>query len=66
MSASPRAARTLSGVVPAASEASAASWMTGPSITGSEKGIPTSTASAPAATTASRVASQSGVIPAIR
>src|ERR1019366_6659450 len=40
--------------------------MTGPSIIGSEKGIPTSTASAPAATTAARVWPQSSVMPPIR
>ena len=39
---------------PVCSARSAASWITGPSIIGSEKGMPTSTASAPAATTAAR------------
>jgi hypothetical protein len=40
--------------------------MTGPSIIGSENGMPTSTASAPAATTAASDCSQSSVIPPIR
>ena len=43
----------------------AASWMTGPSIIGSEKGMPTSTASAPAATTACSTSTQSAVMPAM-
>ena len=39
---------TRAGVVPAASARSTACWITGPSITGSEYGRPTSTASTPA------------------
>ena len=39
----------LGAPCPACSARSAASWITGPSIIGSEKGMPTSTASAPAA-----------------
>src|SRR4249920_1075152 len=39
---------TLDGVAPSTSARRAASWITGPSMTGSEKGIPTSIASAPA------------------
>ncbi len=39
-------------VVPAASAASTASWMVGPSMTGSEYGRPTSTMSAPPSTRA--------------
>ena len=39
--------------------------MTGPSIMGSENGMPTSTASAPAAATAWSTSTQSSVIPAI-
>ena len=57
---------TSSGTVPRCSARSAASWITGPSIIGSENGIPTSTASAPAATTAARVWPQSSVMPPIR
>ena len=44
---------TAGGVIPAARARSFASWMTGPSITGSENGMPTSIASAPADTAAS-------------
>jgi hypothetical protein len=51
------------GVAPAASAASDASWMVGPSITGSENGMPTSIASAPAAAHASTVCSQPGSPP---
>src|SRR3990172_7050049 len=40
---------TLSGVAPASRASREASWITPPSITGSENGMPTSTASAPAA-----------------
>src|SRR3954452_964344 len=40
------------GVAPAASARSDASWIVGPSITGSENGMPISIASAPAAATA--------------
>ena len=43
-----RASRIPGGVAPAASARSEASWMTGPSMTGSENGMPTSMASAPA------------------
>src|SRR6266542_3325518 len=39
---------TLVGVAPSTSARREASWITGPSMTGSEKGIPTSIASAPA------------------
>src|SRR6266540_4167923 len=39
---------TLDGVAPSSSARREASWITGPSITGSENGIPTSIASAPA------------------
>ena len=39
---------TAGGVMPAARARSFASWMTGPSMTGSENGMPTSMASAPA------------------
>jgi hypothetical protein len=56
---------TPPGVVPAASDATEACWMTGPSIIGSEKGMPTSTASAPAAATASTTSIQFGTMPAI-
>ena len=51
------------GVVPRPRAVTEASWITGPSIIGSEKGIPTSTASAPAATTAWRTRTQSSLIP---
>src|SRR4029450_7991001 len=37
---------TLDGVAPSASARREASWITGPSMTGSEKGIPSSIASA--------------------
>ena len=50
-SASP--SRMAAGVVPASRARCDASWMTGPSMTGSENGMPTSTASAPAAAAAS-------------
>ena len=42
-----------------------ASWTTGPSIMGSEKGKPSSIASAPAAATARTTVGQSGEPPAI-
>ena len=48
------------GVAPSASARSDASWIVGPSITGSEKGMPTSMASAPAAAQASTARSQPG------
>ncbi len=57
---------TWSGTVPRPNAFSAASWITGPSIMGSEKGMPTSTASAPAATTAASDCSQSSVMPPMR
>ena len=44
----------------------AASWITGPSIIGSENGMPTSTASAPAATIAASDCVQSSVMPPMR
>jgi len=40
------------GVAPPSSDAWLACWMTGPSITGSENGMPISTASAPLAAAA--------------
>ncbi len=52
--------------MPASSDRTDASWITGPSIMGSENGIPTSTASAPDATTAWSDSVQSGVMPPIR
>ena len=58
--------RTWSGTVPRCSARSAASWITGPSIIGSEKGMPTSTASAPAAITAASDCVQSSVMPPMR
>src|SRR6185437_4577456 len=65
-----RAAATPSmtswGVVPRPRARTEASWITGPSIIGSENGMPTSTASAPAATTAWSTSTQSSVIPPIR
>ena len=56
---------TACGVVPRSRARTDASWMTGPSIIGSENGMPTSTASAPAATTAWTTSTQSSVIPPI-
>ena len=44
---------TWAGVVPEASERTSAAWIDLPSAIGSEKGIPTSTMSAPPLTTAS-------------
>ena len=58
--------RTSSGTVPRVSARRPASWITGPSIIGSEKGMPTSTASAPAAITAARDCVQSSLMPPIR
>ncbi len=53
------------GVVPARSARSLASWITGPSITGSENGMPTSMASAPAAASARTTSSQSSPRPPV-
>ena len=53
------ASRIDGGVAPFASASSDASWITGPSITGSENGMPTSMPSAPAAATASIVRTHS-------
>ena len=47
------------GVAPDPSASAEACWMTGPSMTGSEKGIPISMASAPAAAIARTTSSQS-------
>ncbi len=58
-------ARIDSGVVPRASARMEASWMVGPSMTGSENGMPTSTASAPAATTACNTSVHSGESPPV-
>ncbi len=58
-------ARTDAGVVPRSRARTEASWMVGPSITGSEKGMPTSTASAPAATTAATTSVQSSLRPPV-
>jgi hypothetical protein len=46
--------RIPAGAVPRASDRTEASSMVGPSMAGSEKGMPTSTASAPASATARR------------
>ena len=54
---------TLSGVVPPSRAACDACWITGPSITGSENGIPISTASAPFAAAARIASSQPGYPP---
>ena len=59
------ASSTEAGVAPPASALADASWMVGPSMEGSEKGMPISTASAPAATTASARRSQSRSTPAV-
>ena len=56
-------ARMLGGVAPAASARSEASWMIGPSMTGSEKGMPISIASAPASVAARTMSSQPGSPP---
>ena len=53
-----RSSRIAGGVAPASSARCDASWMTGPSITGSENGMPTSMASAPAAAAARMASSQ--------
>ena len=60
-----RSARIPSGVVPRSRARSDASWMVGPSIIGSENGIPTSMASAPAPARASTVSSHSSSIPPV-
>ena len=52
--------------ITAARAASLASWMVGPSITGSENGIPISMASAPAAAAACMVSIQSLPKPPVR
>ncbi len=49
-----------SGVAPGSSARCEAAWMTGPSMTGSEKGMPTSMASAPAAAAARTASAQPG------
>ena len=48
------------GVAPASSAACDACWITGPSITGSENGMPISMPSAPAAAAARMASSQPG------
>ena len=58
------ASRQRGGVMPAASAAWAARWITGPSASGSENGMPTSIAVAPAATAAAAAAGRSS--PAMR
>ena len=60
-----RSARIPSGVVPRSRARSEASWMVGPSIIGSEKGIPTSMASAPAPASASTVSNQWSSMPPV-
>ena len=55
----------LTGVAPARERLLAdASWMTGPSMTGSENGMPISMASAPASATARTTSAQSVAEPA--
>ena len=61
----PRAVTMAAGVIPAARARWEASWITGPSMTGSENGIPTSMASAPAEATASTTAVQSAPSPPV-
>ncbi len=51
------------GVAPSARARSEASWIVGPSITGSENGMPSSMASAPEAAQASTARSQPGYPP---
>ena len=53
------------GVVPRSRARTDASWMVGPSIIGSEKGMPTSMASAPASATAWTTSSQSADMPPV-
>src|SRR5262245_38705215 len=53
------------GVAPRSSARCDASWITGPSITGSENGIPTSTASAPASATARTTSTHSWSMPPV-
>ena len=60
-----RASSTPAGVVPRSSACNDACWTTGPSIIGSEKGMPTSMASAPAAARAWTTCTQSGDIPPV-
>ena len=52
--------KTLSVVVPAVRARRLASWITGPSAVGSEKGMPSSTRSAPAAAMARTAATGAG------
>src|SRR5207253_4151630 len=58
-STSASALTTPTGVAPSASARRVASWTTGPSIKGSENGMPISMASAPAAATARTTSTQS-------
>ena len=60
-----KSARIPSGVVPRSSARIDASWMVGPSIIGSEKGSPTSMASAPDPASASTVTSQWSSMPPV-
>ncbi len=60
-----RSARIPSGVVPRSRARSEPPGWSGPSIIGSEKGMPTSMASAPAPASASTVSSQSSSIPPV-
>ena len=60
------ASSTVCGVAPDCKAFSDASWMTGPSITGSENGMPISMASAPASATARTVSTQSVPSPPVR
>ena len=53
------------GVAPISMARREASWMVRPSITGSEKGMPTSMASAPAAATARTTSSQADPSPPV-
>ncbi len=59
------ASRIDAGVAPAARAATDASWMVAPSMTGSENGRPTSTASAPASTMAASTSTQSARTPPV-
>src|SRR6185503_7738138 len=56
---------TLEGVAPSSSARRDASWITGPSITGSENGIPTSIASAPASSSPRSSASSTPASPPV-
>ena len=65
ISAVANSASTLSGVAPRCKANTEAAWITGPSMTGSLKGMPISMASAPAAAHARTASTQSSLTPPV-